>query len=221
MMKHFIILGIFLFFSTNVFAKDFYRYFAFGEATGTYEEKRFDLDEDIDSTSYVYGNLYFPKKDLLSSTVFAQLTQFSLDVKDTGQRRHELDVLLLGLNWGRGLAGTIDVGDSNIVLDASAFLGAGLIRASKKITNSDSTLHSDFPEAYGANWGYGTMLTFAFIYDGTWTIGVRNLYQNDRIHLDYDGESGTLIQENTVELFLGYASSPEPACVETRFSPCL
>ena len=140
-MKHFIIVSIFLFFSTNVFAKDFYRYFAFGEATGTYEEKRFDLDKDIDSTSYVYGNLYFPKKDLLSSTVFAQLTQFSLDVKDAGQRRHELDVLLLGLNWGRGLAGTIDVGDSNIVLDASAFLGAGLIRASKKITNSSSEIN--------------------------------------------------------------------------------
>ncbi len=69
-MKKFIISSIFLFFSTNVFASDnFFRFFAYGEATGTYEENRFDIKENINSTSYVYGNLSFPKKDLLSSTV--------------------------------------------------------------------------------------------------------------------------------------------------------
>lgn len=220
-MKQFIILSIFLFFSTNVFASDnFFRFFAYGEATGTYEESRFGLDENINSTSFVYGNLSFPEKDLLSSSVFAQLTQFSLDVKDSEQRRHELDVLLLGLNWARGIAGTIDVGDSNIVLDASAFLGTGLIQASKKITNSNGSTHSNFPENYGLNWGYGTILTLAFVYDGTWTIGLQNIYQNDRVFLDYDGNSGTLIQENTVQLFFAYASSPDPSCVETMAVPC-
>ena len=45
-----------LLFSTQAYAKDFYRYFGLGTSTGTYDEKRFDLYEDVDSQSYVYGN---------------------------------------------------------------------------------------------------------------------------------------------------------------------
>ena len=57
-MKQFIIIFFCLFFSTNVFAKDFYRYFGFGQSTGSYEESKYNLDEDLSSDSYVYGNYF-------------------------------------------------------------------------------------------------------------------------------------------------------------------
>ena len=38
-----------LLFSTQAYGKDYYRYFGFGTSTGTYDEKRFDLYEDVDS----------------------------------------------------------------------------------------------------------------------------------------------------------------------------
>ena len=99
-----------LLFSTQAYGKDFYRYFSLGTSTGTYDEKRFDLYEDVESTSYVYGNFFASgKKELLSTTLFAQLTQFELDVKDSEQRSHDLDVTLLGLNIAQGLSANLDV----------------------------------------------------------------------------------------------------------------
>ena len=218
-MKHFIILGIFLFFSTTLHAKDFYRYFGLGTSTGTYDEKRFELYEDVDSTSYVYGNFFASSKsELLSTTFFAQLTQFELDVRDSEQRSHDLDVTLLGLNLAKGLSANFDVGDNNIIFDASLFVLGGLIQATKNVVNSNGSLHSDYPEGYGLDLGYGSMLTFVFIYDGSWTAGVRQIFQDNNIYLNYSGESATLIQKNTFEIFVGYASDPSPACVETKFS---
>ena len=220
-MKHFIILGIFLFFSTTLHAKDFYRYFGLGTSTGTYDEKRFELYEDIDSTSYAYGNFFASgKKELLSTTLFAQLTQFELDVKDSEQRNHDLDVTLLGLNIAQGLSANFDVGDNNIIFDASLFVLGGLIQASKNVVNSNGSLHSDYPTGYGVDFGYGSMLTFVFIYDGSWTIGARQIYQDNKILLDFDGESATLIQKDTFEIFVGFASDPSPACVASKYVPC-
>jgi hypothetical protein len=210
-----------LLFSTQAYGKDFYRYFGLGTSTGTYDEKKFDLYSDIDSTSYVYGNFFAPKNDLLSTTLFAQLTQFELDVRDSEQRRHDLDVMLIGLNWAKGLAGKMDVGDNNIILDASLFVGTGLIRASKKVTNANGSLHSDYPQAFGLDFGYGSMLSFVFVADGTWTLGVRQIFQSNNVYLNFDGDSATLIQDVTTEFFLGYAGEPSPACVETKYSPCI
>ena len=217
-MKQFIIIFLCLFFSTNAYSKDFYRYFGLGTSTGTYDENRFELYEDIDSTSYVYGNFFAPKKELLSTTFFAQLTRFELDVRDSEQRNHDLDVTLLGLNLAKGLSANIDVGDNNLIFDASLFVLGGLIQASKNVLNSNGSLHSDYPHAYGLDFGYGSMLTFVFIYDGSWTVGARQIYQDNNIYLNYDGESATLVQKNTFEVFVGYASDPSPACVETKFS---
>ena len=220
-MKHFIILGIFLFFSTTLHAKDFYRYFGLGTSTGTYDEKRFELYEDIDSTSYAYGNFFASgKKELLSTTLFAQLTQFELDVKDSEQRNHDLDVTLLGLNIAQGLSANFDVGDNNIIFDASLFVLGGLIQASKGIVNANGSTYSDYPQAYGIDVGYGSMLTFVFIYDGSWTFGARQIYQDNKILLDFDGESATLIQKDTFEIFVGFASDPSPACVASKYVPC-
>ena len=141
-----IIIGVLslLFFSTQAYGKDFYRYFGLGTSTGTYDEKRFDLYEDVDSQSYVYGNFFASsKKELLSTTFFAQLTQFELDVKDSEQRDHSLDVNLVGLNLAKGLSADIETGDNNIIFDASLFVLGGLIQASKKVTDSDGSLHSN------------------------------------------------------------------------------
>ena len=221
-MKQFIIIFFCLFFSTNVFAKDFYRYFGFGQSTGSYEESKYNLDEDLSSDSYVYGNYFASdKSNLLSTTLFAQLTQFELQTTDREQQNHDLSVMLIGLNWAKGLSVNIDIGDHNLILDGSGFIGTGLIRASKTILYSDGRTHSNFPENYGVDFNYGTMLTLAFIYDGTVTFGVRQLYQDNNIYLDFDGNSGTVIQENTIEIFIGYASEPSPACVETKYSPCI
>ena len=208
-----------LLFSTQAYGKDFYRYFGLGTSTGTYDEKRFDLYEDVDSQSYVYGNFFASSKsELLSTTFFAQLTQFELDVRDSEQRSHDLDVTLLGLNLAKGLSANFDVGDNNIIFDASLFVLGGLIQATKNVVNSNGSLHSDYPEGYGVDLGYGSMLTFVFIYDGSWTFGARQIYQDNAIYLNYSGESATLMQKNTFEIFIGYASDPSPACVETKFS---
>ena len=97
-----------LFFSTNVFAKDFYRYFGFGKSTGSYEESKYNLDEDLSSDSYVYGNYFASdKSNLLSTTLFAQLTQFELQTTDREQQSHDLSVMLIGLNWAKGLSANI------------------------------------------------------------------------------------------------------------------
>ena len=215
-----LIIGVlsFLLFSTQAYGKDYYRYFGFGTSTGTYDEKRFDLYEDIDSTSYVYGNFFAPKSDLLSTTLFAQLTQFELDVRDSEQRRHELDVTLLGLNLAKGLTAKFDVGDNNIIFDASLFVLGGIIQASKSVVNSNGSTHSDYPTGYGVDLGYGSMLTFVFIYDGSWTFGARQIYQDNAIFLNFSDESAKLMQKNTFEIFVGFASDPSPACVETKFS---
>ena len=207
-----------LLFSTQAYGKDYYRYFGFGTSTGTYDEKRFDLYEDVDSQSYVYGNFFAPKSESLSTTFFAQLTQFELDVKDSEQRDHSLDVTLLGLNLAKGLSANFDVGDNNIIFDASLFVLGGLIQATKNVVNSNGSLHSDYPEGYGLDLGYGSMLSFVFIYDGSWTFGARQIYQDNAIYLNYSGESATLMQKNTFEIFVGFASDPSPACVETKFS---
>ena len=59
-----------LLFSTQAYGKDFYRYFGLGTSTGTYDEKRFDLYEDVDSTSYVYGNFLLAVKVNYSQQLF-------------------------------------------------------------------------------------------------------------------------------------------------------
>ena len=222
MMKFFIMILCSLLFSTQVYGSDFYRYFGFGQSTGSFEESEYNIDEDMSSDSYVYGNYFASdKSNLLSTTLFAQLTQFELQVTDQEQQNLDLSVMLIGLNVAKGLSANLDIGDHNLILDGSAFLGTGLIRAAKTILYSDGRTHSDFPENYGVDFNYGTILTLAFIYDGTVTFGVRQLYQDNKLYLDFDGNSGTVIQENTIEFFIGYASDPSPACVATRFSPCL
>ena len=209
-----------LLFSTQAYGKDYYRYFGFGTSTGTYDENRFGLYEDVDSTSYVYGNFFAPKKELLSTTLFAQLTQFELNVKDSEQRNHDLDVTLLGLNIAQGLSVNFDVGDNNIIFDASLFILGGIIQASKSVVNSNGSTHSDYPTGYGVDLGYGSMLTAVFIYDNSWTFGARQIYQDNNIYLNYDGESATLIQKDTLEFFIGFASDPSPACVASKYVPC-
>ena len=52
------------------------------------------------------------------------------------------------------------VGDNNLIFDASLFVLGGLIQASKNVLNSNGSLHSDYPHAYGLDFGYGSMLSF-------------------------------------------------------------
>ena len=78
---------------------------------------------------------------------------------------------MIGLNFAKGLSADIEAGDNNIIFDASLFVLGGLIQASKKVVNSDGSLNSNYPRAYGLDLGYGSMLSFVFIYDGSWTFG--------------------------------------------------
>ena len=176
-MKQFIIIFFCLFFSTNVFAKDFYRYFGFGQSTGSYEESKYNLDEDLSSDSYVYGNYFASdKSNLLSTTLFAQLTQFELQTTDREQQSHDLSVMLIGLNWAKGLSANIDIGDHNLILDGSYLLT--LIRAS-----DDSML-----------WRNPTLIFLRTIISNgnanfsfhRVTVTLRQLYQDNNIYLDFD-----------------------------------
>ena len=193
-----------------------------GEATGSYTEELYQLDRDLDGDSFEYATYFLESGRLSGSSSRSWLyTNFTMDTKDFREHRHELEVSLLGRNFGKGLQTQFKFGDNSAwVFDGSLFVGLGIALGSKKITHSNGNVYADFPPQFALDLGYGfTGQTFV-IFDKTWVIGAKMIYANNSIFLHFNQDTAELIHRKTGLFYIGWFSKPEPSCQPTAYIDC-
>ena len=194
-----------------------------GTATGSYTEEQYSLDRDLDGESYQYATYFLESGRLCgSSSRFWLYTSFSMDTTDFREHRHELKIDLLSRNTAKGLQTQFKFGNNNaLILDGSLFLGLGIAQGTKSITHSSGNKYADFPPQYGIDVGYGFIGNTFLMFDKTWVVGMKMIYANNSIYMNYNDYTGELIHRKSGLLYIGWYAEPEPDCTPTQYVPCL
>ena len=199
-----------------------------GESEGKYEEKYFNIDEEVKGASYEYMEYraaQYPSHGLIKTSSgptrswFVHYTLFDPEIYDDQDRRHKLSFTEIIPYWGRGFNYTVHLSEKlSLLTSADLFLGIGLITFEKQVENVGS-----FDHKFGYDIGYGWGLNAIFVWDDSTFVGWRSLSKSNRIRLDY-GESidnGYLTHRRDIFLVLGYTfSGSSPSCVETLYVKC-
>jgi hypothetical protein len=202
-------------------------WFGFGESEGKYEEKFYEIDEEIKGYTLEYSEYqYFPKKSLRSlipnstgktKSFFLHYTLFDIDIEDNQKRKHKLSFTELIPHWGRGYSYTVHMGDKiNMHTSIGLFLGLGIITFKKEIENANT-----FDHKFGYDLSYGFSMNWIWFYDDRLFLGWRSVVKENRITLQMVNENGYLTHRRDIFLvFGGTFSGSAPSCVETLYVKC-
>ena len=199
-------------------------WFGYGEASGVYQEDKYQVDEGTKGITYegMYEYQIDTKKSSFGRTRGVSLLK--TDFKDTydgvdgSTHKNTLTILhpfTYHLGYGRGYKLG---GDTKFVVSGDIFGGIGLDIFSGEKTLADGSTQS-FNEAYGLDILYGIgLLTILEIEDGL-TVGWHRMNMQNKVRMDFGDDAGFLTHYNSTVFFLGWKYSGK-SCVDTAYVKC-
>lgn len=225
----FVLLIIFIFPLTASAKSKGLLWFGLGSAEGTYEEKYYGIDDEVEGSTFAYAEYelesrknnrsLIPSSQGKSKSFFIHYTLFEPTAYDNENRKHKLVFTEVIPNWSRGYTYTIHIGDElDLLTTADVFLGLGIITFEKEIEGG-----ARYDHKFGYDLSYGWSLKAAFKYSDQYFFGWESYQKNNRITLDYGSERefGYLTHRKDIIIFFGGTfSGSQPNCRETLYVKC-